>query len=174
MFVISLTDINWYNVCLYISVHDAKDAWNDYLDTVEDLCRENINSGRNIHKSLCKPQFACKQFAILATEDGWISTARFSIALVLPLTFVVLVLATSNIIIAFFSLIELLGVMFSELSIFAMQGWTFGPSECIGLVIVLAFAVDYVVHLGMCLSPCFYHWSPNIAKNLCFFKSFLT
>ena len=62
--------------------------------------------------------------------------------------FIVLLAATGNIIQAILSLLCVAIVIVSVLAIMQFQGWEIGISECIAMVVLIGFSVDYVVHLS--------------------------
>ena len=66
----------------------------------------------------------------------------------MPLAFIILIVSTQNWIISIFAVIDIIGIMLCELSIMYLLGWKFGVSECIAIVIIIGFSVDYVVHLA--------------------------
>ena len=62
--------------------------------------------------------------------------------------FFVLLSATGNIIQAILSLLCVAVVIISVLAIMQFKGWEIGISECIAMVVLIGFSVDYVVHLS--------------------------
>ena len=66
----------------------------------------------------------------------------------MPLAFVILIVSTQNWIISIFAVFDIIGIMLCELSIMQLLGWKFGVSECVAIVIIIGFSVDYVVHLA--------------------------
>ena len=62
--------------------------------------------------------------------------------------FIILLIATGNILQAFISLVCVAVVIVSVLCIMQLQGWEIGISESISMVILIGFSVDYVVHLS--------------------------
>jgi multidrug efflux pump subunit AcrB len=62
--------------------------------------------------------------------------------------FIILLLATGNVVQALFSLLCVGIVIVSVLCIMQLQGWEIGISESISMVILIGFSVDYVVHLS--------------------------
>lgn len=62
--------------------------------------------------------------------------------------FVVLCIATRNIIMSILSLFTVACVIVSIISIMVMKGWELGSNEALAIVIVIGFSVDYVVHLA--------------------------
>merc|ERR1719265_1196464 len=64
------------------------------------------------------------------------------------LAFVVVLLATQQILVAFASFLTILGVLASVLGSMFALGWELGTIESICLTILAGFSVDYVVHLA--------------------------
>ena len=62
--------------------------------------------------------------------------------------FIVLLIATANIIQAFISLFCVAIVIISVLAIMQLKGWEIGVSESLNTVIIIGFSVDYVIHLS--------------------------
>ena len=62
--------------------------------------------------------------------------------------FIILLVATGNIIQSILSLLCVAIVIVSVLAIMQLQGWEIGISESIAMVILIGFSVDYVVHLS--------------------------
>lgn len=63
-------------------------------------------------------------------------------------SFVILLIATQNIILALLSIISVAVVIVSVVGIMVMKGWELGVSESISVVIMIGLSVDYVVHLA--------------------------
>jgi protein dispatched 1 len=64
------------------------------------------------------------------------------------LCFIILIVATRNVIQAAISLLCVAVVIVSVLSIEYALGWEIGVSESLAMVILIGFSVDYVVHLS--------------------------
>ena len=64
------------------------------------------------------------------------------------LCFLILLIATRNIVQAFISLLCVTLIIVSVLSIEYALGWEIGVSESLSMVILIGFSVDYVVHLS--------------------------
>ena len=60
----------------------------------------------------------------------------------------ILLFATKNILLAIISIMCVAVVIVSVVAIMALQGWEFGVSESISVVIIIGLSVDYVVHLA--------------------------
>ena len=69
-------------------------------------------------------------------------------AIALTFSFIVLIIATKNIILSALSILCVTIVIGSVVSIMVMKGWKLGVSESISIVVIIGFSVDYVVHLA--------------------------
>ena len=66
----------------------------------------------------------------------------------LTVAFVVLLVATRNLIVAALSTLTITMCLLTVLGTIQMMGWKLGFSECLSIMILCGFAVDYVVHLA--------------------------
>ena len=66
----------------------------------------------------------------------------------LTVAFVVLLLATRNLIVAALATLTITMCIMTVLGTIQMMGWKLGFSECLSIMILCGFAVDYVVHLA--------------------------
>merc|ERR1711988_1600822 len=64
------------------------------------------------------------------------------------LAFVVVLLATKQILVAFASMFTIVGILASVLGAMVALGWELGTIESVCLTILAGFSVDYVVHLA--------------------------
>jgi len=91
---------------------------------------------------------ACDRWSDLAMSDAiWIS-AKSGAGLAIPLAFVVLLISTRNWIVSIFAVLDIIGVILCEVATMYISGWQFGVIECISVIIVIGFSVDYVVHIA--------------------------
>ena len=82
-------------------------------------------------------------------EDALVQNLMLGFAICFPVAFVVLVLATGNIIVAFYAIMSIALIVASVLGAARLYaGWSLGVAESIAGVIVIGFSVDYTVHLG--------------------------
>lgn len=63
-------------------------------------------------------------------------------------SFVILLIATGNILISVLAIVSVGTVIVSVVAIMVFQGWELGVSESVAVVIMIGLAVDYVVHLA--------------------------
>ena len=70
------------------------------------------------------------------------------IAIALGFAFCVLLIATHNLLLTIISVFCVAYVIVSVVAIMVLKEWQLGVSECICVVILIGFSVDYIVHLG--------------------------
>jgi len=66
----------------------------------------------------------------------------------LTFSFIVLLIATKNIILSTLSILCVTMVIGSVVCIMVLKGWQLGVSESISIVVIIGFAVDYTVHIA--------------------------
>jgi hypothetical protein len=82
------------------------------------------------------------------TQTVFVSSALTGMATGTVLAFVVVLLVTRQIVVAFASMLTIVGVLASVLGSMVALGWELGTIESICLTILAGFSVDYVVHLA--------------------------
>ena len=87
-------------------------------------------------------------FAWSITEKAFLNSAIRGMLISGGLAFIVLLLSTCNIIIAFYAILGIASVIVSVVSVMVFLGWELGMSESIAMVVLIGFSVDYVVHLA--------------------------
>mmetsp|Transcript_4511 Transcript_4511/g.7686 ORF Transcript_4511/g.7686 Transcript_4511/m.7686 type:complete len:193 (+) Transcript_4511:2360-2938(+) len=93
-------------------------------------------------------QTAGQFWAFMVSEKAFLSSAFQGMTIATLFAFLILLIATGNIIQATVSLICVAVVIVSVLSVMQFSGWEIGVSESISMVILIGFSVDYVVHLS--------------------------
>lgn len=92
---------------------------------------------------------AGRWFAWTRTEEGLVNGMYTGLGICMPVAFVVLLLATGNLFLAFYATVTIIGIVACVLGFCeSIMGWSLGIAESISAVIVIGFSVDYVVHLG--------------------------
>jgi predicted RND superfamily exporter protein len=83
------------------------------------------------------------------TEAQLVTNVFIGFAICFPCAFVVLIMATRNIVVSLVAITSVIGIVASVMGFckWAM-GWGLGIAESIASVIVIGFSVDYVVHLA--------------------------
>jgi len=69
-------------------------------------------------------------------------------ACAIAFAFLILLIATQNIILAILAIVCVAVVILSVVGIMVLKGWELGVSESISVVIMIGLSVDYVVHLA--------------------------
>merc|ERR1711959_370268 len=82
------------------------------------------------------------------TQTVFMSSAITGMITGTLLAFVVVLLATQQILVAFASMFTIVGILASVLGAMVALGWELGTIESICLTILAGFSVDYVVHLA--------------------------
>jgi len=88
------------------------------------------------------------RWVFVSVTAAFISSAIQGIIIAMPLAFVIMIFSTQNWIIALFAVLDICGVMATELAFMYICGWDFGLSESLSIIIIIGFSVDYVVHLA--------------------------
>jgi predicted RND superfamily exporter protein len=84
-----------------------------------------------------------------ATEKGLVDGLFLGLGICFPVAFVVLTLATMNIIASTFAILAIAAIVTTVLGFCeAIMDWPLGIGESVAGIIVIGFSVDYVVHLG--------------------------
>ena len=86
----------------------------------------------------------------LWTQKGLIDNAKQGVGIVFALAFIVLNIATGNIIITVIAIFTVAGVVTTVLGlgISLIMGWDLGVAESIISVILIGFSMDYTLHLA--------------------------
>jgi protein dispatched 1 len=87
-------------------------------------------------------------WAWMASEEAFIRTAVQGMAIAILFAFLVLLIATHNLLLTLISVFCVAYVVVSVVAIMVLKDWQLGISECICVVILIGFSVDYIVHLG--------------------------
>jgi len=84
----------------------------------------------------------------MASEKEFVRGAVNGIIISISFALVILLISTMNIVITFFSICSIGGIVISVVAVMQMIGWRFGIAESIAVVVLIGFSVDYVVHLA--------------------------
>lgn len=93
-------------------------------------------------------QTATIWWAWMESEKAFITSAFQGMAIASFFCFIILLIATGNIIQSIIALVCVADVIGSVLFIEYALGWEIGVSESLSMVILIGFSVDYVVHLS--------------------------
>jgi predicted RND superfamily exporter protein len=124
--------------------HDTlEEQYNLFEDWLERLNREAPESGKGAFHVA-----ANSMWVWMHTQTVFVSSALTGMITGTVLAFVVVLFATQQILVAFASVLTILGVLVSVLGSMVALGWELGTIESICLTILAGFSVDYVVHLA--------------------------
>jgi len=84
----------------------------------------------------------------MMSERSFVSSLLQGMGLAIAMAFIVLTLATQNIIVSLFATLSISGIVACVLGSAQLLGWQLGIAESISGVILIGFSVDYVVHIG--------------------------
>jgi len=84
----------------------------------------------------------------MPTEKAFVSNARNGIVISIAFAFVVLLIATRNLLQSVLSIFAVVEVVISVVAVMHWAGMQLGVSESIAIVILIGFSVDYVVHFS--------------------------
>ena len=84
----------------------------------------------------------------MPTERAFVESAQSGITISLIFAFLILLLATGNLLQSILALVCVIVIIASVLAIMQMQGWQLGIIESIAVVITIGLSVDYVIHLS--------------------------
>lgn len=88
------------------------------------------------------------QLAFAPSEREFLRGAVSGMLIAIVFAFVIFMLATQNLIQALLSVLCVAFIVTTVVSVMVFQGWQLGISESVGVVILIGFSVDYVVHLS--------------------------
>jgi predicted RND superfamily exporter protein len=111
---------------------------NSFVDSQISLAPFGLKSLRQV----------CRSFLFIPTEQAFFYSAVSGMAIALSFCYIVLLIATGNIITSTLSIICVTIVIGSVITIMVLKGWSLGVSESISIVVIIGFSVDYTVHLA--------------------------
>merc|ERR1712224_587841 len=124
--------------------HDTlKEQYTLFEEWLEKLNREAPETGKGAFHVA-----ANSMWVWMHTQTVFVSSALTGMITGTVLAFVVVLFATRQILVAFASVLTILGVLVSVLGSMVALGWELGTIESICLTILAGFSVDYVVHLA--------------------------
>ena len=84
----------------------------------------------------------------MVLQETYVNMALNGVAIGLLIAFLVLLVATQNIIIALLSISTIGCALCSVIATIVGRGWQLGQAESLSMMILTGFAVDYIVHLS--------------------------
>jgi hypothetical protein len=119
-----------------------------YYDFITDLIQNDVRSIAAGNDDSLKSMFVTSPlFAFMVTQDKLVEGLFKGLMICFPTVFVVLLFATSNILLAVYSTFTIAAIVAGVLGVAQQVGWALGTAETIAAVIVVGFSVDYTVHL---------------------------
>ena len=88
----------------------------------------------------------------MRTEEVMATSSFVGCSISVVVAFVVLALATGNVVIALYSLVCIAGIIVSCVGYMHVIGWKYGTMEAICVTICVGFSVDFVVHVAIAYS----------------------
>ena len=116
-----------------------RDRWDEYVIKFT----ENAPEGLGIAY-----QEADVFWAWMQSELAFFNGVKQGMAVSGCLAFVILLVATGNILISLFAITSVVCIVVCVVAVMVSRGWELGVSESIAMVIIIGFSVDYVVHLA--------------------------
>eukprot|EP00210_Caulerpa_lentillifera_P004772 g4556.t1 len=121
------------------------DEWEDFIDRLnEDATRQDLQGVNKAFQSGRDP------WVWPSTSDALVSGAISGVILVFVLAFVVLNIASGNLIISIIAVMTIAGIVsvVMGIGVRAIMDWDLGTAESITVVIVIGFSMDYTLHLS--------------------------
>ena len=95
-----------------------------------------------------------RTWVFMHTQSIYIKYAILGIFCAIALAYVVLLIATNNVIVASAAVLTILSVCACVLGTMVLMGWELGMTESICLTILAGFCVDYIVHFAHAFMEC--------------------
>ena len=92
--------------------------------------------------------------SVSLTPRASLFQAVLGILCAIGLAYVVLVVATNNLIVASAAVLTIFAVVACVLGIMVLVGWQLGMTESVCLTILAGFCVDYIVHFAHSFKEC--------------------
>lgn len=122
----------------YSIMEKVLNPWEDWLET----------KNNNVADTLGEARWASQAFVWMPSERAFVSGAVTGIIISIVFAFIILLLATLNVVIATYSMLCVGFIVISVVAVMQLAGWEFGVAESIAVVVLIGFSVDYVVHLA--------------------------
>lgn len=118
------------------------DKFQGWVDAVNDAAPD---SAGEVFQS-CDGGFNGPKWVWMNTQSIFVSGAIKGACLGAALAFIVILIATSNIIVAVCSILVITEILTTVIALMVLVGWELGTIESTCITILCGFAVDYVVH----------------------------
>ena len=154
------TDIGWDGTTMkYAAISVESEKLQPFSTEPEDFTRAEYDQFVALAKDLESVSHACgveevimtdmdQIFVFMNNQAIFVRTAGQSAILGIVIAFVMLLVATRVLHIAFLASFSIACVLVSVVGTMVMQGWDLGTTEAILIAITAGFSVDYCVHLA--------------------------
>ncbi|CAD7699178.1 unnamed protein product [Ostreobium quekettii] len=121
------------------------DSWEDFMDAVNADARaaglDEVSNGFQTGRAA---------WVWLFSQESLVDSAIQGIFIVFAIAFVILNVASGNVIISIIAITTVAGIVATVMGVCvsAMMGWEFGVAESIVSVILIGFSMDYSLHLA--------------------------
>jgi len=133
----------------YLPAPTLRTEYNLWQDLIGDV---NANApaslGAAMHISSQGVTGGDNKWLHMILQETYVRMALTGLATGLSISFLVLLVATQNFIVAFLSIFTIVCALCCVLGQIVMRGWQLGSAESLSMMILTGFAVDYVVHLS--------------------------
>ena len=140
--------VKWRDV--YSTKKPEYDRWIQFVDEFNSKAPKGLN----------KMIIEASTFVYMMQERAFVTSALQGIGISISFAFVVLIIATRNIIQSILSIFCVSMVIVSTVAIMNLNGWELGVAESVAVVVQIGLSVDYVVHLSTD-----YMHSPHRSRN---------
>ena len=132
-----------FTVSLDVERRDPKSVKLPFYQAIEDFI-DNLN--QNAPDGMKNLIQGSNSWIFMPTESMFVQGAIQGIIIAIAFAFIILLIATGNIIQASVSILCVALVIMSILAVFKINGQQFGVMESISVVVLIGFSVDYIVH----------------------------
>lgn len=123
----------------YADKHPVYMKWQNYINEYTKTAPESLKSGT---------QTAGIFWCWMMSERAFLSSAVYGMTCSLVFAFLILLMATRNIVLSLLAILCVSVVVISTVGVMVLKGWELGVTESIAIVIMIGLSVDYVVHLA--------------------------
>mmetsp|Transcript_6051 Transcript_6051/g.11498 ORF Transcript_6051/g.11498 Transcript_6051/m.11498 type:complete len:998 (+) Transcript_6051:160-3153(+) len=140
-------DIKYINIPTVSSMMTLRpvDEKQEVRDVVDDLLKQLDTGTASTGGVITEAGIA---WTWMVTEYGLVNGLFTGFAICFPVAFLVLIMATKNVIVSFYAILAIIQIVASVMGIVQALDYDLGVAESIAGIIVIGFSVDYVVHLA--------------------------
>jgi len=122
------------------------DQWEALLATVNAAAPASLGSAMQIASKTTGNRE--NKWLHMLLQETYVRMAMIGITIGLSIAYIVLLLATRNLIVATLSILTIGCALCCVIASIVWKGWQLGSAESLSMMILTGFAVDYVVHLS--------------------------